>query len=115
MSGQDFRQILGTDLVLNTTNQDQDGTALDLSGAGAALLTVKSAIDDPDGSAILSIAGTGLTAGGAAVFTIALADIDSKTPQRYVYNIRVKTTAGKWHQTFDGEYVIEEAVSERTS
>ena len=109
-----IRHTLGTDLIISTTNNDQSGSAINLS-SGTALLTVKADKDDLDADAKLSVGGTALDSNGIAVFTLSPSDITSMSPGNYVYNIRVKTSGGKWHETFNGQYIIEDAVSVRVT
>lgn len=105
----------GDDLDLTLYFKESSGAAVDLTGC-TIFATVKSSIEDPDASAVLTPVCTISSPETAGIVTITATAVQmSALRGQYVLDIQLKTAAGKIQTPFKSDFYVDEDVTIRTT
>lgn len=106
----------GDDWKLDVTLKDEDGLAIDLTGA-TVFFTVKENESDADTSAVITEDVTSHTdpTNGETSIEVSDTETDDVDPGTYYYDIQVKTAAGNIQTVVKGTLTVLTDITRRTS
>jgi len=110
-----FSMYRGDTKTINLTITDEDGGAVNLTGA-EVWLTVKAAVADPDPGILQKKVTTHvLPLEGKTSVTIDPADTDSVAPADYLYDVQLKQSGGIISTLLEGSFKIRADITRSTT
>lgn len=105
----------GDDLDLTISFKTVTGAAIDLTGC-TLFATVKSSVEDPDASAALTPTATINSPESAGTCSVTATAIQmSALRGQYIFDIQLKTAAGKIRTPFKSDFYVDEDVTIRVT